>query len=121
LAISVVASRLTPAQDGPHQFEGALPAPRASACLIVIRSLRDSPKKPHAAPPASILSAWQIKENPVGNDPLIIVNRWISLPPFFADHGATAIVLTTMRPGWGRAGAWPPFAADKRPGWRIAP
>jgi len=32
------------------------------------------PKKPHASPPAGILSVWQIKENPVGNDLLIIVN-----------------------------------------------
>ena len=36
-------------------------------------SLRDSPKKPHATPPAGILSVWQIKENPVSNDLLIIV------------------------------------------------
>jgi hypothetical protein len=39
-------------------------------------------KKPHAAPPAGILSVWQIKENPVGNDLLIIVNSLMSLPPF---------------------------------------
>jgi hypothetical protein len=31
-------------------------------------------KKPHATPPAGILSVWQIKENPVSNDLLIIVN-----------------------------------------------
>ena len=56
--------------------------PRRSACSVIVRSLRDSPKKPHAAPPAGILSVWQIKENPVGNDLLIIVNGLISLPPF---------------------------------------
>jgi len=37
--------------------------PRRSACSVIVRSLRDSPKKPHAAPPAVILSIWQIKEN----------------------------------------------------------
>jgi len=47
---------------------------------LLFRSLRDSPKKPHAAPPAGILSVWQIKGNPVGNDLLIIVNGLISLP-----------------------------------------
>jgi hypothetical protein len=57
--------------------------PRGSACSVIARSLRDSPKKPHAAPPAGILSLWQIKENPVSNDLLIIVNGLISLalPP----------------------------------------
>jgi hypothetical protein len=56
--------------------------PRQSACSVTFHSLKDSPKKPHAAPPAGILSVWQIKENPVGNDLLIIVNGLISLPPF---------------------------------------
>ena len=91
---------------------------RARACPVTVRSLRDSPKKPHAAPPAGILSVWQIKENPVGNDLLIIVNGLISCPPF-ADRGAIAIVWTTMRPGWGRVGDSHGFAADKRSGWRI--
>src|SRR6201981_858594 len=49
-------------------------------CLLV-KGL--PPKKPHAAPPAGILSVWQIKENPVGNDLLIIVNGFFSPPPFF--------------------------------------
>ena len=56
--------------------------PRQSACSVTVRWLRDSPKKPHAAPPVGILSVWQIKENPVGNDLLIIVNSLMSLPPF---------------------------------------
>jgi hypothetical protein len=39
----------------------------------------DSPKKPHAAPPAGILSVWQIKGNRTGNDLLIIVNGLMAL------------------------------------------
>jgi hypothetical protein len=54
---------------------------RGSACSVTVRSLRDPPKKPHATPPAGILSIWQIKENLVGNDLLIIVNGLISVPP----------------------------------------
>jgi hypothetical protein len=90
LAISVVASRVTPAQDGPINYQersawsssDMILGPRQSACSVTVRWLRDSPKKPHAAPPADILSVWQIKENPVGNDLLIIVNSLINLPPF---------------------------------------
>jgi len=85
LAISVVASRVTPAQDGPISYgerSDIIFGPRQSACPVIVRSLRDSPKKPRAAPPAGILSVWQIKENPLGNDLLIIVNGLIRLPPF---------------------------------------
>src|SRR6516165_10527637 len=88
--------------------------PRGSAGSVTVRSLRDSPKKPHASPPAGILSVWQIKENPVGNDLLTSLTGLMSLP-HFADRGATAIVLTTMRPGWGRPGHSRGFAADKWP------
>jgi hypothetical protein len=86
LAISVVASRVTPAQDGPIGYSersDIIFGARQSARPVIIRSLRDSPKKPHAAPPAGILSVWQIKENPLGNDLLIIVNGLISLPSFW--------------------------------------
>ena len=55
--------------------------PRGSAGSVTVRWLRDSPKKPHASPPAGILSVWQIKENPVGNDILIIVNGLDELTP----------------------------------------
>jgi hypothetical protein len=65
--------------------------PRQSACSVTFRSLRDSPKKPHAAPPAGILSVWQIKENPVGNDLLIIVNGLMSLPPFLPTVAQTPL------------------------------
>src|SRR6516165_1555079 len=88
--------------------------PRGSAGPVTVRSLRDSPKSPHASPPAGILSVWQIKENPVGNDLLTSLTGLMSLP-HFADRGATAIVLTTMRPGWGRPGHSRGFAADKWP------
>src|SRR5262249_60909627 len=57
---------------------------RRSACSIILRLLRDSPKRPPAAPPAGILSLWPIKKKPVGNDPFIIVNNLIS-PAHFSD------------------------------------
>jgi len=59
------------------------------------------PQKSAPLHQTGILSAWQIEENPPGNDLLIIVNGWVSSPPSCRD-GGTAIVMTTMRPGWGR-------------------
>ena len=61
-------------------------ATRHSAGPVIARSLTGPPKKPPAAPPAGILSVWQIKENPVGNDLLIIVNgldepKTVAQPP----------------------------------------
>jgi hypothetical protein len=64
-----------------------------------------NPKKPHAAPPKGILSVWKIKENRVDNDLLIIVNDWVTPHAIFPDHARAAIMLTTMRPGWGQARA----------------
>jgi hypothetical protein len=64
---------------------------RHSAGPVIARSLTGLPKKPHAAPPAGILSVWQIKENPLGNDPLIIVNGWISLPPILPAMPKTSL------------------------------
>ena len=67
--------------------------PRAGACSVTVRSLRDSPESPMPHHQRASYRSGRSKKNPVGNDLLIIVS------------GATAIVLTTMRPGWGRAWA----------------
>jgi hypothetical protein len=56
-----------------------LPVRASIAYSFVLHSVRDSPKKPHAAPPAGILSVCQIKENRVANDLLIIVNDLVTL------------------------------------------
>jgi hypothetical protein len=118
----VVASRVTPAQDGPHQLHGAPRhdlAPRASACLVIVASLRDSPKKPRAAPPASILSACQIKENPAGNDLLIIVNGWIAASPIFCQPWLKRHCADNNEARLGPHRGVQLFAADNSPGWRI--
>ncbi len=53
---------------------------RRSARSSIVRIVKGLPKKAPCRTTRGILSVWQIKENPVGNDLLIIVNGLISLP-----------------------------------------
>jgi len=77
LAISVVASGvLRLPQDGPISYQersawsgiDVIAGARPSARSVISSLVKGLPKKPHATPPAGILSVWQIKENPVSND-----------------------------------------------------
>src|SRR6516225_1305468 len=70
--------------------------PRGSAGSVTVRSLRDSPKSPM---PHHQRASYRSGRSKKTRSVTTLMNL-----PHFADRGATAIVLTTMRPGWGRAG-----------------